>query len=85
MVELKLYVSDVDYEALLKFAASGSAVGMAAAAMAARALPDSAKEELAVKYINASSGKIEQMFENAAAAKGVRMKITGAKASVIKE
>lgn len=85
MVELKLYVSDVDFEALLKLMANGNAAGMAAAAMAARALPDSAKEELAVKYINASSGKLEQMFENAVASKGVRMKITGAMASIVKK
>lgn len=85
MVELKLYVSDVDFEALLKLMANGNAAGMTAAAMAARALPDSAKEELAVKYINASSGKIEQMFENAAVSKGVHMKITGARASIVKK
>ena len=85
MVELKLYVSDVDYEALIKWAVGASAgSGAAAIAMAARALPDRAKEEMAVKYINASSGKIEQMFQNAAASKGVRMKITGAKATVMK-
>lgn len=86
MVELKLYVSDVDFEALLKMmAGSGNAMGMNAIAMAARALPDSAKEEMAVKYINGSAGKIGQLFENAAAAKGVRMKITGAQASVVKK
>ena len=85
MVELKLYVSEVDYEALIKLVTGASAgTGAAAIAMAARALPDRAKEEMAVKYINASSGKIEHMFENAAAARGVRMKITGAKASVVK-
>ncbi len=85
MVELKLYVSEVDYEALIKMVTGTSAgTGAAAIAMAARALPDRAKEEMAVKYINASSGKIEQMFENAAASRGVRMKITGAKASVVK-
>lgn len=86
MVELKLYVSEVDFEALLKLmAGSGNAMGMNAITMAARALPDSAKEEMAVKYINGSSGKIEQLFENAAAARGVKMKITGAQASVVKK
>ena len=85
MVELKLYVSDIDFEALLKLAANGNSMGMAAAAMAARALPDGAKEELAVKYINASAGKLEEMFETAAANKGIRMKITGAQASVVKK
>lgn len=85
MIELKLNVSEVDFETLLKMmSGSGNAMGMNAIAMAARALPDSAKEEMAVKYINGSAGKIEQMFENAAASKGVRMKITGAKASVVK-
>lgn len=84
MVELKLYVSDVDYEALLK-RMSGSAMGMNAIAMAARALPDSAKEEMAVKYINGSADKISRLFENAAAGQGVRLKITGAQASVVKK
>lgn len=85
MVELKLYVSEVDYEALIQWVTGkASGTGVAAVAMAARALPERAKEEMVVKYINASSGKIEQMVENAAAAKGVRMKITGAKASVVK-
>lgn len=86
MVELKLYVSDVDYEALLKrMSGSGSAMGMNAIAMAARALPDGAKEEMAVKYINGSADKISRLFENVAAGQGVRLKITGAQASVVKK
>lgn len=86
MVELKLYVSDVDYEALLKrMSGSGSPMGMNAIAMAARALPDGAKEEMAVKYINGSADKISRLFENAAAGQGVRLKITGAQASVVKK
>lgn len=85
MVELKLYVSEVDYEALIQWATGKvSGTGAAAIAMAARALPDRAKEEMAAKYINANSGKIEQMFENAVASKGVRMKISGAEARVVK-
>lgn len=81
MVELKLYVSDVDYEAALRVLTGGGISG-SAAAMAARALPDSAKEELAVKYMNASAAKLEGMLEQAAASKGIRLKITGAQAAI---
>ena len=78
MVELKLYVSDVDYDSVFQ-ALAGRLAGPAA--LAARALPDSAKEELVVKYINAHSSTLEEWMENALASKGVRMKITGAQAS----
>ncbi len=79
MVELKLYVSDVDYGSVIQ-ALAGRLPGPAA--MALRALPDSAREELAVKYINGNASKIEDWVESALAAKGVRVKITGAHASV---
>ncbi len=82
MIELKLYVSEVDYESVIQaFAGTGFAGG--AAAMAARALPDSAKEELAVKYLNANAEKLEGMLEDAVSRKGIRMKVRGAQASVI--
>lgn len=82
MVELKLYVSEVDYESAIELL--GGAMG-SMAAMAAKALPDSAKEELAVRYINSSAQKLEEMLESAAARKGVHLKISGAEASIVKE
>ena len=78
MVELKFNVSDVDFESVIQALAGGFA---GPAALAARALPDSAKEELVVKYINANAGKLESWMENALASKGVRMKITQARAT----
>ena len=78
MVELKFNVSDVDFESVIQ-ALAGHLAGPAA--LAARALPDSAKEELVVKYINANAGQLQGWMENALASKGVRMKISGAQAS----
>lgn len=82
MVELKLYVSDVDFDAAIKLFA-GTGVAGSAAVAAAGLLPDSAKEELAVKYLNASAEKLESMLETAAERKGVKVKITGAQAKVV--
>ena len=82
MVELKLYVSEVDFEAAIKLFAGTGAMG-SAAVMAAGLLSDSAKEELAVKYLNNSAEKLESMLETAAERKGVHVKITGAHAAVI--
>lgn len=79
MVELKLLVSEVDYESVIQ-ALAGHLAGPAA--LAARALPDSAKEELVVKYINSNAGRLEGWMENALASKGVHMKISGAQAAV---
>ena len=83
MIELKLHVSEVDFEAAIQMFAGNGLSGVAA--LAARALPDSAKEELAVKYLNASAEKLESMLETAAERKGVRVKITGAQAAVVKD
>ena len=82
MFELKMYVSEVDYEAAIQ-ALAGTGFAGTAAAMAARALPDTAKEELAVKYMNANAGKIESMLETAAAKKGVHVRLTGAQACIV--
>ena len=84
MIELKLYVSDVDYEATIQ-ALAGTGFAGSAAVLAARALPDSAKEELAVKYMNANAEKLESMMEAAAERKGFRMKFSGAQATVIND
>ena len=80
MVELKLNVSDVDFDSVIQ-ALAGHLAGPAA--MAARLVPDSAKEDMVVQYINANSEKLEQMFENALASKGVKLKISGAQATKV--
>ncbi len=77
MVQLRFNVSDVDFDAVIA-ALAGDMAGPAA--MMARALPDSAKEELAVKYINANASRLESWLESALASKGVRMKISQAQA-----
>ena len=79
MVELKFNVSDVDYESIIQ-ALAGFLAGPAV--MAVRAMPDSAKEEMAVRYINANAARMESWLENALASKGVRMKISDAQATV---
>lgn len=85
MIELKLYLSDVDYESALKLLASRNIPGINAIAMGARALPNGAKEDLAVKFINANAGKIQEKIEKTAAKKGVRVKVSGAQATVVKK
>ncbi len=81
MIELKLQISEIDYESVLKLFAG--ALGPAAVS-AARILPESAKEELAAKYLNASAPKLCEKAERMAAERGLHMKITGARASVVK-
>ena len=81
MVELRFNVSDVDFESVMQ-ALAGHLAGPAL--LAARALPDSAKEELVVKYINANAGQLQGWMENALSAKGVRMKISGARADIVR-
>lgn len=82
MVELKLNVSEVDYDAVINLLSGGGMAG-AAVAMAARVLPDSAKEEYAVKYINSNARKLESMLETAAAKQGVHLRITEARAAIV--
>ena len=82
MIELKLYVSEVDFEATIQ-ALAWTGFARSAAVLAARALPDSAKEELAVKYMNANAEKLQDMMQSAAERKGIRMKISGAQASIV--
>lgn len=83
MIELKLHVSEVDYGAAIQLFAGNGLSGVAA--LAARALPDSAKEELAVKYLNASAEKLSAMLEEAAAKQGVHVRVTDAQAVVLPE
>ena len=82
MVELKLNVSDVDYDAVVKLLSGGGLAG-AAIAMAASALSDDAKEEFAAKYINNNAHKLESMLETAAAKQKIHLRISGAQAAVI--
>ena len=77
MIELKLNISDVDYEALIKTFA-GSLSGPAI--LAAKALPVSAKEDLAVKYLNTNAGKLCAALEKMAAGKGIHLSATDAEA-----
>ena len=84
MIELKLNVSEVDFEAVIQMFA-GTGLAGSAALLAARALPDSAKEELAVKYLNNSAEKLQSMLETAAANKGLHIRVTGAQALVVPE
>lgn len=81
MVELKLCVSDVDYDAAIK-ALSGGGMAGAAVAMAAKTLSESAKEEFAVKYINSNARKLESMLETAASKQGIHLRISGAQATI---
>lgn len=81
MIELKLTLSEIDYEALIRQFGGNLGSTMAAAA---RMLPESAKEEMAVKYLNANAGALSEKFESMAAGRGVRVKIRSAQASVVK-
>ncbi len=80
MIELKLSVSEVDYDALLS--RFGGSIG-GVAAMAARALPTGAKEDMAVKYLNNHADRLSQSLETLAANNGIRVKIASAEAKTI--
>ncbi len=77
MVELRLQVREVDYASVLEAMAGHLPPTMV---MAVRAMPDSAKEDMAVNYVNSHSDQIGRWLESALAANGVRMKISGARA-----
>ncbi len=80
MIELKLSVSEIDYDALLS--RFGGSIG-GVAAMAARALPTGAKEDMAVKYLNNHADRLSQSLETLAANNGIRVKIASAEAKTI--
>ncbi len=80
MIELKLTVSEIDYDALLS--RFGGSIG-GVAAMAARALPAGAKEDMAVKYLNNHAGRLSQSLETLAAGNGIRVKIASAEARTV--
>ncbi len=81
MVELKLHVSDVDYESVLQ-ALSGhfpkELISMA------RAVPDHAKEHLIVDFLNRNANKLEQWMEDTLTAQGIHAHISGASATLLK-
>lgn len=82
MIELKINVSNVDYDAVIRLL-GGSGMTGNAVSMLSGMLPDSAKEEFAVDLINANARELESMLEAAAAERGIRLNLSGAKASVI--
>ena len=84
MIELRFSVSEIDYEAMIQAMTGGRPNPMASMALlAARGMSETAREEMLVKYLNASAGYLSRQMENAAQAKGVRVKISGAQASVV--
>ena len=84
MIELKLNVSEIDFEAAIRLLA-GSGMAGNAAVIAAGALSDSAKEELAVMFLNNSAEKLQSAMESFAEKQGVHVKVSGAQATVIRE
>lgn len=82
MIELKVRVSEVDYEAAIRALIGGGMAGNAAA-LALRALSEQKKEEMAVKYINNSANQLTKSLEDLAAAKGIGLKVTDAEAKVV--
>ncbi len=85
MIELRFTLRDVDYEAIIQSLA-GHVSGPAALALAAaRAMPDSAKEDMLVRYLNGNAGNLAAQLESAAQAKGIRLKVSAAQAAVVHE
>ena len=81
MIELKINVDDVDYDAVIRLLGSGGMTGNAFSLLAG-ILPDNAKEEFAADLINSNAGELESMLESAAAERGIRLSLSGAKASI---
>lgn len=85
MIELRFTVSEVDYDAIIQ-ALAGHMTGPAALAVAAvRTMPDSAKEEMAVRYLNANAGVLSRQLESAAQTQGIHIKVANAQATVLHE
>ncbi len=82
MIELKLYVSEVDYASAIQ-AFAGTGLAGSTAVMAMKALPNSAKEELVVKYLNSNAEKLQGMLADAASRQGIRLTVSGAQATVV--
>ena len=83
MIELKLCVSDIDFASVINaFAGDKLPAGLTGAAV--KLMPQSTKEELACKYINANADKLQTMFTEAAERKGIHLTLSGAQANIIK-
>ena len=83
MIEIRFSVSEIDYEAMIRALTGGQANPMASMAMmAARGMSESAKEELAVRYLNANAEYLQRQLAGAAEARGVHVKVSGVRASV---
>jgi len=80
MIELKVTLRDIDYDALIR--RFGGSIG-GAASFAMKALPDSAKEELAVKYLNTNAGGLSRELEELAGSQGIGVKVASAQAKVV--
>lgn len=86
MIELRFSVSEVDYEAVIQAMTGGRPSPMASMAlMAARGMTDSAKEEMLARYLNANAEYLSRQLESAAQSKGVRVKVSGARAAVVSD
>ena len=82
MLELKINVSDVDYDAVIRILGGSEKVGSAFSLLTGM-LPDSMKEEFAAGLINSNTEMIESLLEEAALEKGVRLNLSGVKAAVV--
>lgn len=81
MIELKINVSNVDYDAVIRLLGGGGTASNAFS-MLTGILPDGVKEEFAVDLINSNAGELASMLESAAAERGIRLNLSGAKASI---
>ena len=81
MIELKINVSDVDYDAVIRLLSDKGTAGNAFS-MLTGILPDNAKEEFAVDMINSNAELLESTLEAAAAERGIHLNLSGAKASL---
>ena len=82
MIQLKLNVSDVDYDAVIR-ALGGKGKAGEAFSMLTGMLPDDAKEEFAVDMINSNARELETALEASAAKQGIRLRLSGAQASIL--
>ena len=94
MIRLELELTDLDFDALVelylpqlseKFKREGNPLGTlmnpAMVKTMLRPLSQKKKEQLAAELINGNSEGIIRMFEDSAAKRGIKFKITGAKAA----
>ena len=94
MLKLELLIDEVDYEAIFsqfgpqiaeKLKESGNPAGHLPHALIRgflAALPAGKREQLAAELINANRGRVQRTIENLADAKGIKLRVAGAKAEV---